>query len=204
MGRVFVLHTRIAEGPVPQRLVELLERLPYAKRLELEWRDARGRYSSLAGIALVLAGAAAMCGRSAAATALRFPAGERPRLAGGPFFSVSHGTRTVAVALSEATEIGFDLEDVPDEQHDSPTVLADLGRWTAIEAVVKAAGLGLRHASEVQLDPLLESATLSGDVYRLTPVTISAQVVAHLATVVAVDSVVVTAFDPGQAAIPLT
>ena len=57
-----------------------------------------------------------------------------------------------------------------------------LQRWTATEAVLKAAGRGLRETRSVELDNLLENGTLAGLRYRLWPVEISTDVVAQLAT----------------------
>jgi phosphopantetheinyl transferase len=196
MTHVLVLHATLGEETGPRGLGALLDRLPYAKRLELERRDAKDRYASLAGIALALEGAAALRGRAVGVHALRFPAEGRPYLSGGPFFSVSHGSERVAAALSEAAEIGFDIEELGPMPNDADDTRLRLERWTATEAVLKAAGRGLRDAKAVELHRSLATATIEGSVFRLVPVTIAPCVVAHLASRVAIDSVTVEARTP--------
>ena len=104
------------------------------------------RSASLAGLWLALEGAARLRGRAADVASLRFPAGGRPQLAGGPFFSVSHGLTHVAAAVCESLEIGFDLEEADAGPGSSHGVREKLQRWTATEAALKAAGRGLREA----------------------------------------------------------
>jgi phosphopantetheinyl transferase len=191
MNHVLVLHARLTDASAPARLRSLLETLPYAKRLELERRDERGRHASLTGIALVLAGASRLRGRDVGTAALRFPADGRPVLDGGPWFSVSHGALTVAAALSEDAPLGFDLEETESAGPAPAAGVRRLVRWTAAEAVLKAAGRGLREVGEVVLDEALTSGRLAGRDYRITPVRLAATVVAHLATPVRVTSLIV-------------
>jgi phosphopantetheinyl transferase len=164
MTSVLVLHARLRDGPGLESLAPLLERLPYAKRLELARRDAPERRASLAGISLALEGAAMLRGQAAGADALRFPAGGKPSFVAGPFFSISHGAATVAAALSEDVEVGFDLEDFGPGQRDAGDARARLERWTATEAVLKAAGRGLREARAVELEQSLAAGSLAGAV----------------------------------------
>ena len=119
----------------------------------------------------------------------------RPQLAGGPFFSISHGLTHVAAAVCESLEIGFDLEEADAGPGSSHGVREKLQRWTATEAALKAAGRGLREARAVELDALLATATLAGARYWLSPVAIATGVVAHLAAPVAVESVEVVELD---------
>jgi phosphopantetheinyl transferase len=191
MTRVLVLHARLTDGSAPAPLRWQLERLSYAKRLELGRRDERDRRASLAGIALVLAGASRLRGCGVGAGELRFPADGRPTLNGGPWFSVSHGSATVAAALSEDVPLGFDLEDTQSAQPASTTGGRNLARWTATEAVLKAAGRGLREMRDVVLDEALTNGRLAGLDYQITPVRLSAAVVAHLATPTPVTSLLV-------------
>ena len=171
----------------------MLERLPYAKRLELERRGDAERYASLAGLELVLMGAALLRHVPTGADALRFPADGKPYCIGGPFFSLSHGTDRVAAAFSTDCEIGFDLEEIGSGSGDTNEAQVRLLRWTATEAVLKAAGRGLRDARAVELDAALATAALAGAVFQLRSVSIATDVVAHLAAPVTVESVTIEA-----------
>jgi phosphopantetheinyl transferase len=183
------MHARLRGGDVPEDLALLIERLPYAKRLDLERREPGARSASLAGIWLALEGAARLRGRAMDVASLRFPADGKPYLEGGPHFSMSHSPQHVAAAVCESVEIGFDLEDVDPISGDSMEARQKLQRWTATEAVLKAAGRGLREARSVELDDTLASGTLAGVLYGLTPVEMSTHVVAHLATPAVIESV---------------
>ena len=182
MTLVLVMHARLRGGAVPEALALLMERLPYAKRLDLEQREPDARSASLAGIWLALEGAARLRGHALDVASLRFPQDGKPYLEGGPHFSISHGLQHVAAAVCESVEIGLDLEDVDAGSGDSSEARRKLQRWTATEAVLKAAGRGLREARSVELDESLATGMLAGVLYRLTPVEISTHVVAHLAT----------------------
>ncbi len=204
MARVLVLHARLAPdqgNSVPGTEFPLLERLPYAKRLELERRDAAGRYASLAGIELVLQGSQRLRGRIVGVDALRFPAGGKPYCDGGPFFSVSHGMTRVAVALSDEVDLGLDLEEIARPLYAEGDPVERLRRWTATEAVLKAAGLGLRDARAVELEDGLAAGSVQGRRFLLNPVPIAPGVVAQVATprkIVSLDVATTDASDPGR------
>jgi phosphopantetheinyl transferase len=183
------MHARLRGGAVPEALALLMERLPYARRLDLERRERGARIASLAGLWLALEGAARLRGRAVDFASLRFPADGKPYLEGGPHFSISHSPQHVAAAVCESVEIGLDLEDVDPVSGDSSEARQRLQRWTATEAVLKAAGRGLRDARSVELDDSLITGTLAGERYWLRPVEISTDVVAHLATSAAIESV---------------
>lgn len=182
MARVLVLHARLADDGDPAVFATLLASLPYARRIELERRDSRDRFASLAGVWLVLEGASRLLGRPVPAGELRFPEGGKPVLTTGPFFSVSHGGARAAAAVSESVDVGFDMEQAGVGQADSPDYHARLERWTATEAVLKAAGRGLRDAKSVEVDKSLAVGVLHGTTYGLTRVTIAEWLIAHLAT----------------------
>jgi len=182
MVRVLVLHARLDQGVRPGAFDTLLRALPYARRLELEQRSDADRHASLAGLWLVLQGATQLTGRPAGPHDLRFPMGGKPMLAEGPCFSVSHGRDLVAVALSADAEIGFDLEESGDGQGSDRKDATTLERWTATEAVLKAAGQGLRDAKSVELDASLATGTLHGKAYVLRRVMLPGPVIAHLAS----------------------
>lgn len=177
MFEVTVLHAPL-DGPLEAgREAWLLERLPYARRLELERRKASARAASLHALELLRFGVEHLRGHALEMPALRYPDGGKPALAGGPYFSTSHSGTRVVVALSEQCEVGIDIEDL------AAAADADrLGRWTAVEATLKAAGSGLRRASEVRLAPDLASARLGSEEYRLQRVALVPGCVAHLAT----------------------
>ena len=111
------------------------------------------------------------------AAELAFPQGGKPAVPGGPDFSVAHAGDAVGVAAVPAGLVGFDLEplvDVADR--------ARLERWTATEAVLKAAGRGLRDAGEVELSPALDAGRLAARHYRLHCVDAGMDCLAWLAT----------------------
>jgi phosphopantetheinyl transferase len=177
MIQVLVLHATLPEGPCPAGLSLLLARLPYAKRLEIERRGPEAWCASLAGIALALRGVTSMLSAPVDPCQLSFPSGGKPCLPGGPSFSVSHSGSRVGVALCADCEIGFDLE-----QFDAPAGRPRLVRWTATEAVLKAAGRGLRDARDVDLAETLLAGRVGGESFHLVPVEIAREVVAYLAT----------------------
>jgi phosphopantetheinyl transferase len=200
MTLVLVMHARLRGGTLPEDLALLLQRLPYAKRLDLERREPGARNASLAGIWLALEGAARLRGRAVDVASLRFPANGKPYLEGGPHFSISHSLPHVAAAVCESVEIGLDIEEVDAGPGDTSEARQKLQRWTATEALLKASGRGLREARSVELDESLATGTLAEVRYQLRPVEISNDVVAHLATPAAINSVeVVESFLPGLA-----
>lgn len=119
---------------------------------------------------------------------LRFPEGEKPRLASGPYFSISHTTQRVACAASLDCDVGLDHEDLI--SHDAP---AALKHWTAIEATLKAAGVGLIRAVTVEVDAELSSSRLDGARYHLVPLDLGPGAVACLASRARPDAIEVRA-----------
>ena len=156
----------------------MLERLPYAYRLELERRDAAARSASLRGLGLLAAGILRIRGVASDPSLLRFPQGAKPFMEGGPHFSISHSSCRVAVALSERYELGLDIEDVGTHGRSR----AELERWTAVEASLKALGAGLRRSADVRLSPDLSTAEMAGALVYLRAVTLAEGCVATLAT----------------------
>ena len=188
MSRVIVLQAALGEDADRRFEPALMERLPYARRLELEERDAQSRSASLAGLRLVLDGLAELLGRPVAADTLRFPQGGKPHCDGAGHFSISHTPCRVAVALSRDCEVGIDLEDFAPTAAHAPAERERLVRWTATEAALKAAGLGLRDAREVALELDAGCARLEGRKFFLRTLALGQDVVAHLATATRVDS----------------
>lgn len=178
MSDVIVLHAARSGQGAPSLEQALLERLPYAYRLELERRDPAVRSASLHGLRLLAEGFLRTRGAALDPSRLRFPEGGKPSLEGGPYFSISHSACRVAVALSERHELGVDIEEAGTHGRSR----AELERWTAVEASLKALGAGLRRSAEVRLSPDLSTAEMAGALLHLRSVTLAADCIATLAT----------------------
>jgi hypothetical protein len=163
-------HAELASAP------QLLAQLPYAKRLELEARSAGDRNASLAALALARTALFVATGEAHSLQRFRFPQGGKPHVEGAPDFSVSHTTQRVGCAVALLGVVGFDVEELAAGR--SPD---DLMRWTAIEAVLKAARQGLRSAHDIELDASLHCARIAGSEYRLRSVAIDDDCIAHVA-----------------------
>jgi hypothetical protein len=174
-----VLHAPLGTAPGARWTRTLLEGLPYARRLALERRPAPDLHASLAGLALALCACARLReGRVPALNTLAIDAGGKPRFIGGPGFSLSHCESHVACVATAAGDVGIDLETVPEDSR-----RAELARWTAIEAVLKAAGAGLRRAGDVDLAVDGSSGRLDGERFVLQGVaSLPAGLVAHVAS----------------------
>jgi hypothetical protein len=185
MCDVLVLHAALPALEALPDAAELLARLPYARRLELERRGEAQRLAGLAGVALALDAAHRLRGHLADIARLRFPAGGKPWLEGGPWFSISHSTTRVAVAVCERCEVGLDIEDA------DGAGARELERWTAIEAVLKAVGAGLRETAAVRLDDDRRGALFAGRRVHLLPLALSPGSLARLASLDELTSVTV-------------
>jgi phosphopantetheinyl transferase len=163
----------------PSWQVPLLQALPYARRLELDRREPEARRASLAGLGLVLAGAARLTQQEFPPQAFTFPPAGKPRLLGGPYFSISHSSSTVTCIVCGDTDCGIDIEDRLDSAESA--AIAKLRRWTATEAVLKAAGLGLRATREVALAELLGHALVQCQRYELQSLDDMPGVIGHIA-----------------------
>jgi hypothetical protein len=166
----------------------LLQALPYAHRLELERRGPEARRASLAGLGLVLMAAARLTQQEFPSRAFTFPQAGKPRLVGGPFFSISHSLSRVACVVCAGTDCGIDIEDL--QEPVAAAVVARLRRWTATEAALKAAGLGLRAASEVALAGSIDHALIRSESYELQAVEIVPGVIGHVAARTGVTPIV--------------
>jgi len=168
MSGTIVIHAALAGTPLPAWEPRLLEALPYARRLELGRRDTDSRRDSLAGLALALMAIERLTGRAQAPGEVSFPAqGGKPFLPGGPRFSWSHCATRVACIASLHADPGLDLEALP--QAAPADALRRLRNWTATEAVLKAAGLGLRDAARVSLTMDLGAGAVADGRYFLQP-----------------------------------
>lgn len=181
MSPAIVLHAPLPAGLRHARWeAALLQALPYARRLQLEARSAPQRQASLAGIALALFGAEHVAGRSFAPRDFSFPLDQKPVLRAGPAFSVSHSARHVACCVVDGVECGIDIEDLP-QDIDTPGT-DKLRRWTATEAVLKAAGRGIRSVNDVSLDVAEEFGEVGAGRYELQPLTGISGWIGHVAT----------------------
>ena len=158
----------------------MLRALPYAKQLELEGRDEMGQRASLGGLALLVLGAGQVREAGLALQRLAFAPDRKPRCDGGPFFSISHADGHVACAVSETVDLGIDIERLAAQA--TPGDGDKLRRWTATEACLKAAGLGLRHADQVLVEADFAGARIGSRRYALQQVGIADGYVCHLAT----------------------
>jgi hypothetical protein len=166
MTEAIILYAALGP-PDPQLpwLEPLLRSLPYARRLELERLDPAARRASLAALALVLLGACRSGGRDPVPSAFEFPAGGKPRLRGGPDFSCSHSAGTVGCIVVRGIDCGIDIEDLAPAA--DPVSAARLWAWTATEAALKAAGLGLRQVGDVRLAAAMGAADIRGRRFQL-------------------------------------
>ncbi len=187
MNRAIVLHARLAGHAAAHLLAGLLSQIAYAKRLEIERASPAARQVSLLGIELAMRAITALEGHRPPARDLRFPSGGKPFLPGGPSFSISHCLRHIAVAASADCDVGIDIEDRGGKGSPEGSARPDLRRWVAIEATLKAAGCGLRSASQVVLGEGIRCARLEARDYRLTPLELDPAVLGCVATSADID-----------------
>jgi hypothetical protein len=184
--QAIVLHGTLTSARAWDWRAALLQALPYAKRMQLEDRDTAARNAGLAGIALALLGVERLsipCGNPSLPRMadLAFPLDAKPAFAMPPYFSISHSALRVCCALSPDADLGIDMEMF--DCTGGKEARQRLQTWTAIEATLKAAGHGLRHAESVSVRPDLTSAALAGTVYAVQPVPLAPDCVCHLAAV---------------------
>src|SRR5699024_7286893 len=173
---------------------------PLAYRARLARKSsATARVQSLAGLWL-LQQALTLTGRAAAVLqGIGFSAHDRPRLADGPAFSISHSARFAACAITEAEagarQVGLDIEEPrpvaparmarllgTDEERalvaQQPELFFDY--WCAREATVKASGrVGLKRIKQVRIEP--GKAWLDGRCWALQPLALAPGLCACLA-----------------------
>jgi phosphopantetheinyl transferase len=141
-SQTLILYHTDLRGQWPEKRARALAvRLPYLKRLAVSSGSERAR-ASLAGVALALRALTRALGREVRASELIFAPEEKPRLAAAADFSVAHCGPLVGCAALRGARVGLDVELGSD---------ARLQHWVAREAVVKAAGLGMRAVNEVEL-----------------------------------------------------
>jgi phosphopantetheinyl transferase len=181
MSAAIVLHAPLPAEPRSLRWESsLLQSLPYARRLQLEGRSAPQRTASLAGIALVLLGAERLTGQPVAPRNFSFPLDLKPSLAQGPEFSLSHSTRLVACCVTSGKPCGIDVEDTPLAANADG--IDRLRHWTATEAILKAAGRGVRNMHEVRLNSGLASGFVGEGGFCLQPLAGLPGAIGHVAS----------------------
>lgn len=145
-SQTLILYHTDLRGQWPEEGARALTaRLPYGKRLGLGGGEPAR--ASLAGVALALRALARVSGRTVQPRELRFGREAKPLLAAQAAgehcdFSISHSGPFVGCAALAGGRVGFDLEFGEEPR---------LGDWVAREAVVKAAGFGVRALREVEL-----------------------------------------------------
>ena len=171
----------------------LLPLLPGSKRdAIMRLKQPADRNASLLGIALL---GAALAERATGHDlgALEYPAGGKPRLAGGPDFSIAHAAGYVGCAVATNGRVGFDLEacgavgagalrralGVAELAQLARGALEPVAAWVMTEAVLKAAGRGIAAAAAVRLAG--GSATLDGARFQLAAVALEPTHVAFVA-----------------------
>lgn len=179
MQTVTLLHASLPADGVWHWQATLLQALPYAKRLEFERRKPEDLRAALGGLALLVLGARRLRPSGIAVRQLEFAPDRKPRCAGGPYFSISHTLGRVACVVSAGIDPGVDIEHVPATT--TATERARLLRWTATEAALKAAGLGLREAGGVQLDAALRHTQVGALRLVLQELRLAAGCIGHLA-----------------------
>jgi len=177
---VTLLHAPLSADGAWHWQQALLHALPYAKRLELERRGRAELRAALAGLALLILGAARSRAAGLAVRQLEFAPGAKPRSNGGPYFSISHTRGRVVCAISETVDPGLDVESVADAE--SADNVVKIRQWTATEAALKAAGLGLRSATEVRLDVARGCAEIGSTRYVLREAQLADGCICHVAT----------------------
>ncbi len=85
----------------------------------------------------------------------------------------------MACIVCADTDCGIDIEDLQESANAETAV--KLQRWTATEAALKAAGLGLRAAAQVVLGSSLEFAVVGSERYELQVLQGVPGVIGHVA-----------------------
>ena len=186
-------YTEVPAQPWPALAEAWLPRLPAPKRAAiLRLREPADRNASLLGVALL----GAALGERAAAfdpALLDYAARSKPRLAGGPDFSIAHAAGYVGCALATGGRVGFDLEaagtvapgslrlalGAAERERLAGDEVDATATWVMTEAVLKASGRGIDAAGRVRLAP--RTALLDGVRYGLAAATLEPALVAWIA-----------------------
>ena len=180
MQTVTLLHAPLSADDAWHWQEALLHALPYAKRLEFERREPAELRAALAGLALLVLGASRIRASGLALRQLVFAPGAKPRSDGGPHFSISHTRGRVVCAISETVDPGVDVESVA--AAGSAAKVDTIRQWTATEAALKAAGLGLRATTQVRLDVARGYAEIGATRYFVREAQLDAACICHVAT----------------------
>lgn len=178
----------------PDRVAAWLAELPAPRQHALQQLDDRVAIArSVLGSRLLRVGLQ-RCGHPVSALqTLTYPTGGKPQLALPLDFSIAHCDGLIVCALSAAGPVGIDVEALGPLSAEAFTLYlgaeerawagADPLRfytlWTQKEAVIKAAGLGLRELGEVRIDGA--QAWLDGGSWQTQRLAVGDGYVAHLA-----------------------
>ena len=161
---------------------------PSLRKRAAGYRAPSRRQDFVAG-RLLLAEALRRLGQSSDLDKVQDQPGEKPRIPGGPFFSISHSRGVVACACSELSEVGLDVEAhrhvVPDDFRPwfSPEELESvwnsenpgdelIRRWCAKEALFKAAGPAADEFGRIPAAPA-GPVSLAGREWHLYPLDVA-------------------------------
>jgi 4'-phosphopantetheinyl transferase len=167
----------------------------YRNRLRLARREI-DRRETLAGVALLERSLATLGWDSPGLSRLEYPADGPPGWREGPRFSLSHTDGLIVCVVSDRARIGVDVERL---RPIDPRVLRRvldagtfatlverpagvLGAWTAMEAVLKAAGATLRRIAEVRLSAEGSIATFDAQTWYLRPLAVPSGYIATVAS----------------------
>ena len=187
------------------RVLDAEERASLEGRLSTDYRRRLGRLrrdadrsETLAGLALLERSVAASGWVSPGLSRLEYPAGAGPRWPDGPRFSLAHTRGLVVCILTNqaGVRIGVDVERLrPIEPRVlrhvlDPHSLAALAErpaealcaWTAVEAVLKAAGASLRRIGEMRLSANGSTATFEAQTWYLRSLVLPTGYVATVAS----------------------
>jgi hypothetical protein len=182
---IIVHHAAVPLGLDGGLLEAWLAVLPRQRRAGLEAQDAVACTASVLGLAL-LASAARERGQAVDWSAVEFPDGEKPRWRGGCDFSIAHAGARAACALAPpGVSVGLDLESRATVTGQSIRLVTSAEEralfdsagldtaslWTRKEAVLKAAGRGVREVAAVQAG--IDTAVFEGRRYALLDVSLA-------------------------------
>ena len=178
----------------PDRVAAWLAELPAARQHALQHLDDRVAIArSVLGSRLLRVGLPRFGHAVSALQTLSYPASGKPQMDLPLDFSISHCQGLIVCALSDAGPVGVDVEPLGPLSAEAFTLYlgaaerawagADPLRfytlWTQKEAVIKAAGLGLRELGEVRIEG--EQAFLDGGIWETQRLPLGEGYIAHLA-----------------------
>jgi phosphopantetheinyl transferase len=204
---ILLHHARVPAGLEAGLQARWLASLPDTLSARISrMHHARDRAATLLGIALLRHCAGAAGFEPPPPASLAFPSHGKPVWPSGPDFSITHSAMYAGCALAPVRfRVGLDMEQRGGAAgSDLRLVASDRERalyaasglspddlWTAKEAVLKAAGAGIRDAGQVRLEA--DTATFRGTRYVLLRPPVAADCCCTLAATGPAEVVVVAA-----------